>query len=359
MQYIAFDSHKYYTLASVEPAEGGPPREVRIAHERGSVKRFLETCEKGSPVAVETIGNWYWIVDEIEAAGMVPRLVHARKAKLMFGCINKTDKLDARGLNRLQRVGTIPTVWIPPAQIRDARELPRTRMVVVRQRTQIKNRIQAMLAKYGLGAQGDGDIFALCRGELLKERVAKLPPQAAWAMEQLLEGFRFIEQKVKLFEGRTREVIKESQEIQLVMTMPGIGFILGTVIAFEVGDVARFASGSHLASYAGTVPRVHSSGDKTRYGRVRDDVNRYLKWAFVEGANTVAVHRRHWPDRHVTKVYERLKLQKGHQKAIGAVARHLAEATFWILKKKEPYFEPKTMKVLSKGKVEREPVISP
>jgi hypothetical protein len=51
-------------------------------------------------VAVETIGNWYWIVDEIEAAGCLPRLVHARKAKLMMGEINKTDKLDARGLNR-------------------------------------------------------------------------------------------------------------------------------------------------------------------------------------------------------------------------------------------------------------------
>jgi hypothetical protein len=62
-------------------------------------------------VAVETIGNWYWIVDEIEAAGCLPRLVHARKAKLMMGELNKTDKLDVRGLNRLQQAGPLPTVW--------------------------------------------------------------------------------------------------------------------------------------------------------------------------------------------------------------------------------------------------------
>jgi hypothetical protein len=67
-------------------------------------------------VAVETIGNWYWIVDEIEAAGCVPKLVHARKAKLMMGEINKTDRLDVRGLNRLQQAGTLPTVWIPPGE---------------------------------------------------------------------------------------------------------------------------------------------------------------------------------------------------------------------------------------------------
>ena len=49
-------------------------------------------------MAIETIGNWYWIVEEIEQTGMVPQLVQARKALMMFGCINKTDKLE-RSLN--------------------------------------------------------------------------------------------------------------------------------------------------------------------------------------------------------------------------------------------------------------------
>ena len=86
-------------------------------------------------------------MDEIEAAGQIPQLVHARKAKLMLGMVNKTDKLDARGLNRLQRTGTLPTVWIPPGALRDQRDLPRTRMVLSRERTRLKNRIHATLAK--------------------------------------------------------------------------------------------------------------------------------------------------------------------------------------------------------------------
>src|SRR5947209_508308 len=105
MEYIPFDAHTHYTLASVAQPDGRLVREQRIPHELGALQQFLERCERGSPVAVETIGNWYWIVDEIEAAGCVPKLVHARKAKLMMGEINKTDKLDARGLNRLQRAG--------------------------------------------------------------------------------------------------------------------------------------------------------------------------------------------------------------------------------------------------------------
>ncbi|WP_447972738.1 hypothetical protein [Nitrospira sp. Kam-Ns4a] len=54
---------------------------------------------------------------------MLPQLVHARKAKLMMGMVNNTDKLDAHGLTRLQRTGTLPTVWIPPGVLRDQRDL--------------------------------------------------------------------------------------------------------------------------------------------------------------------------------------------------------------------------------------------
>jgi hypothetical protein len=121
MPYMAFDSHKHYTQARVEDTAGRLIREARTTHERGALREFLSHCEPGSPVAVETIGNWYWIVDEIEAAGCVPKLVHAHQAKLMMGMINKTDKLDARGLNRLQCAGTLPEVWIPQGDLRDRR----------------------------------------------------------------------------------------------------------------------------------------------------------------------------------------------------------------------------------------------
>lgn len=123
MEYIAFDCHKRYTWAVVEDERGEILEEGRIEHVPGAVREFLLGREPGSQVAVETVGNWYWIVNEIEQAGCRPRLVHAGKAKLMLGVVNKTDKLDARGLNKLQRAGTLPTVWIPPGELRDKRTL--------------------------------------------------------------------------------------------------------------------------------------------------------------------------------------------------------------------------------------------
>jgi transposase len=87
-----------------------------------------------------------------------------------MGEVNKTDKLDARGLNRLQRAGTLPTVWIPPGELRDQRDLPRTRMVLVRPRTQLKNWMHATLAKYALHDIEVSDLFGV-RG--------RAPPTAA------------------------------------------------------------------------------------------------------------------------------------------------------------------------------------
>jgi len=342
MQYIALDAHKTYTLASVEPVEGGKPRETRIEHGPGILRGFLGRLDQGSPVAVETVGNWYWIVDEIEAAGMVPQLVHARKAKMMMGMVNKTDKLDAQGMNRLQRTGTLPTVWIPPAEVRDKRDLARTRMMLVAQRTSLKNRLHSTLDKYALSVLEEevSDLFGKKGRELLKERTKQLPSETRFSAQQTIQALEEIEEHIKALEKRIAEVFEETEEIRLLKTLPGIGPILSTVIAGEVGDVGRFPEAQNLASYSGTTPKVSSSGGKTSYGRLRKDVNHYLKWAFVEAANCVCLNRKKFPKRHASLLYERVRSRKGHGKAIGAVARHLAEAAYWVLRKKVPYRDP-------------------
>jgi len=72
MEYIAFDVHKHYTAVSVERVTGGIVREMRLGHQTNTIQEFLAQWTPGSPVAIETVGNWYWLVNEIEKAGMVP-----------------------------------------------------------------------------------------------------------------------------------------------------------------------------------------------------------------------------------------------------------------------------------------------
>ena len=347
MEYIALDSHKRYSFASVEEHTGAILREARIDHRRGAITEFLSAWKPGTSVAVETIGNWYWIVDEIEAAGMAPQLVHARRAKMMLASVNKTDKLDCHGLNRLQRTGTLPTVWIPPAAIRDLRDLPRTRMMLSGERTKLKNRIHATLAKYCISIEGASDAFGKRGLEELERKLELLPPHSRFCVQRLLAILEKLQDEITHFEAQIKKAFRTSRLMELLQTLPGVGFILAVVILLEIGEVSRFPDAPRLAAYSGTTPRVYASGGRVRYGQTRSDVNRYLKWAFVEAANVVALNCRRTPARHVSQLYLRIRQHKGHQKAVGAVARHLAESTYWVLKKGEAYKEPRKLAVLS------------
>ena len=339
-EYIAFDSHKRYTWVEHWEANTGKCRQYRLEHAPGAIRQALAGCSAGTAVAIEATANWYWITDEIEQAQCVPRLVHPRKAKLMMGQINKTDKLDTHGMNVLQRNGTLPTVWIPPGRLRELRELTRTRVVLVAQRTRWKNRITATLAKWGLPASEYSDPYGKKAREELEQRLQRLPEQTRWASQQMLRQLDGLSQQIREFEQRLQELVEVTPEMQLLLSLPGVGVILAATIALEIGEIARFLSAERLASYAGTVPRVHSSGDRTRYGRTRPDVNRYLKWAFAEAGNSTAVNYRRFPERHVSQLYARLRARKGHSKAVGAVARHLAEAAFHVLSRQQVYRDP-------------------
>lgn len=344
MTMIALDSHKRYSQGCVQEKNGKIICERRIDHARGRIANFLSQWPHGSPVALETIGNWYWIVDEIEQAGMVPKLTNAHKAKLMLGCVNKTDKLDARGLNRLQQAGTLPTVWIPDGPTRDNRELPRNRLVFTCMRTRLKNRIHSVFDKYGLAVEfADlSDIFGNEGRQRMLEVIKQLPPETCYTLKCLLSELDRVIYQISRIEKRMKKVFGKTEIVERLMTLPGIGFILAVTIANEIGDITRFPTAPQLASYSGMTPRVHSSGGHTRYGKLRNDVNHYLKWAYSEAGNSTAVNHKRFPDRHVSKLYKRIKERKCHAKAIGAVGRHLAEATFWVLTKNENYKEPKS-----------------
>src|SRR3970282_1740095 len=97
----------------------------------------------------------------------------------MMGHVHKTDKLDAGSLATLLHLGTLPAVWIPPAELRDESELPRTRMAFSKVRTMLKNRIHSTLAKYALSLDTASDIFTPKWRPQLQQLLQHLPA-AAW-----------------------------------------------------------------------------------------------------------------------------------------------------------------------------------
>jgi len=338
--YIGCDAHKKYSVFAGINEAGEIVPSQRVEHDRESYRSFLNGLPAASQIAVESVGNWYWMIDEMEKAGHIPTLVNAGKAKLMMGNINKTDKLDARGLAVLSLNGTLPAVWIPPGELRDQRELARMRIYLVHIRTGLKNRIHATFAKYAITFQEVSDLFGVRGRNLVEDRLVELPPETRQSMKEQLKLLDQLQKQITEVEKRIWRIVKVTREMQLLMSLPGVGPILAILIAFEIGDVARFADSAHLASYCGAVPRVKSSGGKTYYGKTRPDVNHYLKCAFTEAANAIVANQHRKTGRHTVALYQRISRTKGHAKAIGALRRHLSEAAYAVLRSGQPYHEP-------------------
>lgn len=339
---VGCDAHKHFSLFAVLDERGDLLQRTRVGHAPGEIRTFLSQFPEGTPVALETVGNWYWIVDEIEKAGCIPLLAHAAKAKIMMGNIHKTDKLDAHGLATLLYLGKLPSVWIPPADVRDERELPRTRMTFSQHRTRVKNRIRSTLAKYALSLDTDSDIFAPKWRPDLERTLDQLPEETRRCAQQQLQVLDALQEHIKVLEARIGERIQATPTMQLIQTVPGPAKVLAIVIDRELGSIDRFPGPKNLTSYCGLVPKLTASAGRARYGRMVKQCNTYLKWAFIEAANVIVRQRNHpnWRKKYVVHLYERTRRRKGHSVAVGAVARYLAEATYWVLKKSEPYREP-------------------
>ncbi len=339
-QFIGCDAHKKFSVfASInERGEYGPT--IRVRHEREQFRGFLRELPAGSKIALETSGCYYWMVDEMEGAGHQPQLAHALTAKRRMEGRHKTNDRDARGLAMLLRNGTLPVVWIPPGELRDQREMLRWRMSLSHTRSRVKNRIHGVLQRYNVDV-AVADLFGdRGRAELLS-RQNELPPYSRRSVLEQLEMVDRLETQIADCEEIVKEMLRPSLERDLLDTLPCVGEILSAVLALEIGDVRRFAGPDRLVSYAGLVPVARESADWKRKDRCPRDCNTYLKWAYVEAANLISTHRQQWPERHAVQLYERVKQStKMHGKAAVAVARHLAEASYWMLSKQEVYQEP-------------------
>jgi transposase len=357
-EYIALDAHKRYSFAEKEEIATGKVKYQRIEHKPGAIKRYLGGVEAGTRVAVEATGNWYWIVDEIEEAGCQPQLVHPYKAKVMMGCINKTDKLDVHGMNRLQRVGTLPTVWIAPKATRDLRELPRTRMFFSHMAHPFEEPHSSQPAQICAGGNRYSDAFGVKARQEMIRRIAQLPLYTKQMTDYLLQQLDLVSAQLANQEKQLRGMIPLMPEWQRLTTLPGVGVILAIVIGMEIGDVHRFFAAPPLGLICGDDAACIIKRRQNAYGALALRCEPLFEVGFLEAANCVCLHQDHFPNRHVTHLYRRVASRRGHQKAIGAVARHLAEAAFYVLSRQEDYREPCVqIRKTNKRKRKRDPRI--
>lgn len=328
-EYIGIDLHKAKSFVTRMDERGRILEQVNLSHATGALQRYVTTLPPDARIAVEATGNWMWLYELIEDRQPDLVLAHPLKTKAIASARIKTDKIDATTLAHLLRADLLPAAYIPPRAIRDTREVLRYRASLGRLRTQLKNKLAALVGKTGVA----------------------LPTQRAWGVKSrrvlaqapLRECYRVVsEGYFRLLDALTAEIQAVTKRLeglaaadpqaQLLCTMPGIGAYSALLILSEIGDVHRFPDSRHLCSYAGLVPAVHASGGQTRLGRLTKQGSAWLRWILVE----LSVHAINGAPQ-FRQLYWRVAKKHGRHPARIAVARAMLKTLYAMLKTQQPF----------------------
>jgi transposase len=292
----------------------------------------------GGPVraVVESMNGARYVHDELTGHGWRVLVADAQKVKGLAPLACKTDTVDARVLAELSWRDLVPAIWLPSPGVRAEREQARYRMHLVKHRSTLKNRVHSTLIAHGYQVPVS-DLFGAAGRRLLAG--LKLPEPWAGTTIATLELIDDLDARIDRLEAALRRVGADHRYVPILMTAPGIGWVLAYTIASEIGEIERFPTPNRLVSYTGLCPRVKQSGGSDLRGPLSKHGPRYLRWALVDAAAVACRHPLY------AERYQQLKRRTGRQRGAKVaqidLARRLAEAIWHMLTKSQP-FQPFT-----------------
>ncbi len=280
-------------------------------------------------IAIESTFNWYWLVDGLQAAGYQVKLVNTAAVQIYSGLKFTDDKHDARWLAHLLRLNILPTGYIYPKEERAVRDLLRKRSQLVQQSTTNILSAQNILTR---NAAPSLSVYNIKK--IQDEQVAALSDDAniVLALKSNITVIRCLQTAIKEIEACVLNQVRLRQEFQQLLSVSGIGPILGLTIMLESGDMNRFAKVGNYASYCRCVKSERLSNGKKKGENNRKNGNKYLAWAFIEAANFAVRYN----DK-IKAFYQKKKSKTNGIIAIKAVAHKLARACYHIIKNQVPF----------------------
>ena len=276
--------------------------------------------------------------------------------------------MDCEIIAKLLRHGLIEKSFVPPVEIRELRDLTRLRKKWIGHLTSEKNRIQKVLESSNVKLSTViSDVFGVSGRKLLSRLIeqgyvdeidvekdihGKLIPKKQritdslfgtinehqiFLIRQSWHHIQYLETLISEIEERVEQLLQNYQEeLQLLITIPGISKNTAAVIIAEIGvDMMQFPTSQHLASWAGVSPGNHESAGKRKSTRTVKG-NPHIKSAMCEAAWAVSRSRNRW----LANKYWSLASRRGKKKALVAISHRMLRVIYSMLLNKEPYKEP-------------------
>jgi transposase len=305
---------------TVLEADGRLVESRKLGTEKWELENYFGKVRKPAAVAVEATFNWYYFLNVVEPLGLELHLVHPWKTRAIASARIKHDKLDSRVLAELLRTGFLAEAWIAPREVREERQLLRHRARTVQWATRAKNGVHGVVNRQGIRPPMES-LFGPKGRAFLAE--LELTAMDRWEVDDHLLRLDVLKEQIAKLDREIRQRGRDSAVAQALETIPGIGPFIALLLVAEIGDIQRFPSAKHLASYTGLVPSLYASGEHRWGGAITKQGSTLLRWALVQAAHQAARSAR------FSAYYQRQRERLGAAKAIVALARKLAVISFY------------------------------
>lgn len=290
--FVGLDYHQAFVQVCVMDVGG----RVLSNHRCPNSWQAVAACvprDVGIQAAMEGCCGAADLADELIAAGWQVSLAHAGDVHQLKQSPDQTDWSDARLLADLLRVGYLPNVWLPPAELRQLRHLVRYRQQLAQQRRSAKQRVTALLRSQRI--QFTGRRWTKSWLEAVRS-CTELGQEGRWVMDRLLEEMEHAQRQIDRVEERLQQLTANDPFVQRLLTFAGIGPVTAVTLRAEWGQMDRFRSGKQLSRFCGLTPRNASSGLKQADAGLIKAGNSQLRTVLIEAAHRLERHDRRWAE---------------------------------------------------------------
>ena len=301
---------------------------------RGQMLKFfgiLPPCLVG----MEACGSAHHWARELKAQGHEVRLIPPQYVRPFL----KTNKHDAADAEAIAEALVRPTMRFAPIKSTDQQAvlmLHRSRELLVKQRTMLINAVRGHCSELGMtasqGASRVNDLLVIIENP----DDARLPAFAREALGVLMAQLHTVKEAIRTLERKLQVWHRSQHASQRLTTIPGVGVITATALVATIGDGSQFQSGRHLSAWLGLVPRQHSSGGKSRLGRISKRGDGYIRRLLVHGSRAVLRWQRGAPKKPSLWI-EELLTRRPTNVVLVAMANKTAR-TVWAMMSKQQDF---------------------
>ena len=329
---IGLDTAK--SIFQVHGIDNAGKVELKRKVRRAELIPFFE-AQDSCTVVIEACGAGHHWARLLGGLGHEVKLVPPEATRPFVKKGKKNDAADAAALCAAASHPDVKFVPIKTTEQQGVLALHAARSLLIKQQTMVANAIRGLATEFGFTVpKGIGKLEGLVAAV---EADDSLPPEARQAVGELHGHFSIVSARVAVFEARIVNHAREDAMGRLLATIPGIGPMSASLIAATVGaNIGSFKSARHFAAWLGLVPRQHSTGGKTRLGRITKAGNAEIRKLLVLGATSMIYRAEQWNSSTGTWIVGVLQRRPARLATV-ALANKIARIAWAVITRKEVY----------------------